>query len=73
MFGLGTSELIVILIIALIVFGPQRLPQIGGAIGKSIKEFKKSMSDTDDDKKNDAAISAGEAEKKPGPGEEKKE
>lgn len=72
MFGLGTSELIVILIIALIVFGPQRLPQIGGAIGKSIKEFKKSMSDTDDDKKNDAAISDKGAEKSDGPGDDKK-
>ncbi len=72
MFGLGTSELIVILIIALVVFGPQRLPQIGGAIGKSIKEFKKSMSDTDDDKKSGASISDKEPEKNSGPGDDKK-
>jgi len=72
MFGLGTSELIVILIIALVVFGPQRLPQIGGAIGKSIKEFKKSMSDNDDDKKSGAAIPDKESEKDSGPGDEKK-
>lgn len=68
MFGLGTSELIVILIIALVVFGPQRLPQIGGAIGKSIKEFKKSMNDDDDDKKKDAAITDKDSE----PGGDKK-
>jgi len=72
MFGLGTSELIVILIIALVVFGPQRLPQIGGAIGKSIKEFKKSISDTDDDKKDGASISDKESEKNSGPGDDKK-
>jgi len=53
MFGLGTSEIILILIVALIVFGPSRLPQIGGAVGKSIKEFKKSLNETNDDKNQD--------------------
>lgn len=43
MFGLNTTELIVILIIALVVFGPNKLPLIGGAVGKSIREFKKSL------------------------------
>lgn len=54
MFGLGTGEIILIIILALIIFGPDKLPQIGSAIGKSIKEFKKSMSDvsSDDNKKN---------------------
>lgn len=51
MFGLNTGELIVILIIALIVFGPQKLPQIGGAIGKSIREFKKSLNAPDEEEK----------------------
>lgn len=41
MFGLGLSELIVILVIALIVFGPGKLPQVGKALGSSIREFKK--------------------------------
>lgn len=40
---IGTSELILILIIALVVFGPSKLPEIGKAIGTSIKEFKKSI------------------------------
>jgi len=40
MFGLGTTELIVILVIVLIIFGVGRLPEIGGALGKSIKNFK---------------------------------
>lgn len=40
--SLGLSELIVILVIALIIFGPKKLPEIGKALGTSIKEFKKS-------------------------------
>lgn len=40
MFGLGTTELIVILALALVVFGPSKLPEIGKAIGKGIHEFK---------------------------------
>ena len=40
MFGLGAPELLLILIIALVVFGPGKLPAIGGALGKSLREFK---------------------------------
>jgi len=43
MFGLGFPELIIILIIILIVFGAKRLPELGGSIGKAIKDFKKSL------------------------------
>jgi TatA/E family protein of Tat protein translocase len=53
MFGLNTTELIVILIIALVVFGPNKLPLIGGAVGKSIREFKKSLSGDGDVEKKD--------------------
>lgn len=49
MFGLGMPELIVILIIVLVIFGANRLPQLGEGLGKAIRGFKKSMSDTDDD------------------------
>ena len=43
MFGIGMQELVVILLICLLVFGAARLPEIGKALGKTIKEFKKSM------------------------------
>ncbi len=48
MFGLGMPELLVIMVIVLIIFGAGKLPEIGGAIGKGIKNFKKSMRDADE-------------------------
>lgn len=38
--GVGPGELILILIIALIVFGPERLPELGAAVGKAMREFR---------------------------------
>ena len=43
MFGLGTQELIIILVIVVVLFGATRLPQIGSGIGQAIKNFKKSV------------------------------
>lgn len=51
MFGLGAPELLLILVIALVVFGPGKLPSIGGALGKSLREFKDGVNV--DDKKTD--------------------
>ena len=41
MFNIGPTELIVVLVIALVVFGPRRLPEVGRTVGKSLREFRK--------------------------------
>jgi sec-independent protein translocase protein TatA len=43
MFGIGMQELVIVLIIVLIIFGAGKLPEIGSALGKGIKNFKKTM------------------------------
>jgi sec-independent protein translocase protein TatA len=47
MFGIGLQELAVILLIALVIFGPTKLPQIGSGLGKAIRDFKKAVTDDD--------------------------
>jgi sec-independent protein translocase protein TatA len=49
MFGLGVPELVVILVIALVIFGPGKLPEIGSALGKGIRDFKKSFEGVEED------------------------
>ena len=49
MFGIGVPELMVILVIALVIFGPSKLPQIGSGLGKAIRDFKKGVSGSEDD------------------------
>ena len=48
MFGLGTGELVVIFLILLLVFGANRLPKLGKALGEGITDFRKSLKGTDD-------------------------
>lgn len=48
MFGLGTTELIIILVLVMIIFGAGKLPDIGNALGKGLRNFKKSI-DSDDE------------------------
>ena len=43
MFGIGAGEFIIILIVGLIVFGPGKLPEVGRAIGKGLREFRKAQ------------------------------
>ncbi len=51
MFGLGVPELIIILVVALIIFGPGKLPEIGGALGRGIRDFKRSFEGRDEEPK----------------------
>ncbi len=48
MFGFGTPELLIILAIVMLIFGAGKLPEIGAAFGKSIKNFKKASSGKDE-------------------------
>lgn len=48
MFGLGFPELIVILVIIIMIFGVGKLPEIGSAVGRGIKSFKKASKESDD-------------------------
>lgn len=46
--GIGWGELLIILVILLLIFGPSRLGDLGSALGKGIKGFRKSMSEPDE-------------------------
>ncbi len=45
MFGIGVQELLIVLVIALFVFGGKNLPQIGGDMGRAIKNFRKAVNE----------------------------
>lgn len=49
MFGLGTQELLIILVLVMIIFGAGKLPQVGGALGKGLRNFKKGMNDSEEE------------------------
>ena len=49
--GGRTGELILILVVFVLLFGAQKLPELGASIGKAIREFKKSMRDVEDEVK----------------------
>jgi len=53
MFGLGSQELIIILVIVVVLFGAKRLPQLGAGLGKGIKNFKKGINSDDNDQIDD--------------------
>jgi sec-independent protein translocase protein TatA len=49
--SVGWPELIIILVVALLLFGPQRMAGIGGALGRAIRDFRHAVRETDDDLK----------------------
>jgi TatA/E family protein of Tat protein translocase len=53
-FNIGAPELIIILVIALLIIGPGKLPDVGSALGKSIREFRKASTDIQESVKVDA-------------------
>jgi sec-independent protein translocase protein TatA len=68
MFGLGTQELLVILVIAFFVFGGKKLPEIGAGLGKGLRAFKSGLKDLEnevdsekvlDDKSNSSSDTEG--------------
>jgi sec-independent protein translocase protein TatA len=61
MFGLGYQELLIILVIVLILFGANRLPELARSLGSSVKEFKKGVNEA---KTEDTAAIRKEEEKK---------
>ncbi len=48
MFGMGFPELLVILVVALVVFGPGKLPELGSALGQGIRDFRKAFESRDE-------------------------
>jgi sec-independent protein translocase protein TatA len=50
MFGLGTTELLLILIIVVVLFGARKLPELGAGVAKGIRSFRKNMAEDEGDK-----------------------
>ncbi|HEX2279995.1 MAG: twin-arginine translocase TatA/TatE family subunit [Candidatus Tectomicrobia bacterium] len=48
MFGFGLQELVIILVIALVIFGGKKLPELGSGLGKAIREFKRGTSEPEE-------------------------
>ncbi len=48
MFGLGWTEVVVILVVVVLIFGPRKLPEIGAALGKTLRGFKEEIQSDDE-------------------------
>ncbi len=48
MFGIGTQEILVLLVVALVIFGANKLPEIGNGLGRAIRNFKRASSEPDE-------------------------
>ena len=52
---IGAPELLILLLVVLLVFGPKKLPEMGRSLGKGMREFKEAISSKDDDEKVEPA------------------
>ena len=67
--NIGPLELAIVLIIALVIFGPKRLPDLGRSLGSGMREFKDSLTgkDDDDEEEDQAKLEAAAAQPQPDP------
>ena len=66
--NIGPLELAIVLIIALVIFGPKRLPDLGKSLGKGMREFKDSLAgENDDDDEEQAKLEAAASQPQPDP------
>lgn len=65
--GMGVPELLIILVVVLLIFGPKNLPKLGASLGKTVKNIREGMDSTDDAKKKieaeDVEVVSGDADK----------
>ncbi|HWO56065.1 MAG TPA: twin-arginine translocase TatA/TatE family subunit [bacterium] len=54
MFGIGATEWLLIILVLILLFGAKKIPEIARGLGRSVNEFKKGMSETDEQKPDDA-------------------
>ena len=60
--GLGPLEIVVILLVVLVIFGPKNLPKLGSALGKTVKNVREGMDGKDDENEDEDADAAKKAE-----------
>ena len=65
--GIGVTELIIVLVIVLVIFGPKRLPELGKSLGSGMKSFKDSVTNSHDDDDNKTLSTSDDAKPKAEP------
>ena len=64
-FNIGAGEIIIVLVIVLLIFGPKRLPDLGRSLGKGMREFKDSITGKDDDDEQKPELTAATHDEEP--------
>ena len=73
MFGIGTGELVLILLVVMVVFGSSKLPQLGEGLGTAIKSFKRAITSADETDVTPKKSEIPGEQPKPGPAQSSKE